>query len=120
MVCTQCGSENVILKKDYKSGKFYYKCNSCESTIGCWPGTKKPYGVFANKNMRQLRRDCHALMDYFDDEKDRPRWKTSRHRRSLYRRLANAMQMDEHDCHFAMMNEIQLEQAKMIMENWKV
>lgn len=116
MTCNICGSENIILCRDKNNGKYYYLCKNCKSTRGCKGDTKVPYGIFADKKMRKLRRECHALMDKFENEK--PRWKTQTHRRSLYRRLANAMQIDEYSCHFGMMSELQLEQAKMIMENW--
>lgn len=115
MICNICGSEDISLKL-CKTGN-YYKCNNCGATKGCVKDTTTPYGIFANVKMRQLRRDCHKLMDSF--ENGNPRWKTSRHRRSLYRRLANSMQLDEDCVHFGMLSELQLEQAKMIMEAWK-
>lgn len=117
MTCNICGGSNIRLFKDDSNDRYYYKCMDCKATKGCVDGTTKPYGIFANKNMRNLRRECHKLMDSFDN--GNPRWKTQKHRRSLYRRLANAMQLEEDTVHFAKLSEIQLEQAKMIMEAWK-
>lgn len=114
MTCNVCESDNIEL---VKKGKYWkYICKNCGAVCGCKGLTSEPFGIFYNERMKQLRQDCHDLMDKFED--GNPRWKTARHRRSLYRRLANSMQMDEELCHFSKMNEIQLEQAKMIMENW--
>lgn len=117
MICNICGSNNIKLKRDNVNNKYYYKCLDCGATRGCRESTPEPYGIFADKEMRRLRRQCHDLMDKFGNEK--PRWKTQTHRRSLYRRLANAMQLEEDSVHFAKMSKLQLEQAKMIMEAWE-
>ena len=114
MKCNIYGSENISFHKD-PHGNFY-RCENCKSTCSCYKNSTKPRGIFADPCMRQLRDECHKLLDYFDNGK--PRWKTSKHRRSLYRRLSNAMQMDDEYCHFSFMTKVQLEQAKMILENW--
>ena len=89
--------ERKILIRNAEDGQVYLNSNLCVKGI--------PH------------RFNEDLMDKFSDEK--PRWKTQTHRRSLYRRLANAMQLEEDSVHFAKMSKLQLEQAKMIMEAWE-
>lgn len=80
--------------------KIFWKCISCDAHVGCHPGTDKPLGRLAKKELRQLRMKAHSS---FDLVRDRLRLS----RRGTYKWLADKMDIPEDECHMGMFNEVQ-------------
>jgi hypothetical protein len=43
--------------------RVFYRCNPCDAYVGCHPGTDKPLGSLANRNLRNQRQQAHAVFD---------------------------------------------------------
>lgn len=117
LVCNICGSSDISLLNTRYG--YMYKCNSCGATVGCHSNSKshKPKGIFADKEMRELRISRHKL---FDNDKDGfPRWFGVADRNSLYEKLAREMGIGRGACHFAKMDKPTLRKAISVMEEWK-
>lgn len=108
--CPYCDSEVIftsnseIYGKEYGNGKCY-KCTKCNSYVGVHSGTKIPLGRIANKELRELKKECHALFD--------PLWKSGRiTRNDGYKSLAKALNIPHKDCHFGWFDKEMLLKAK--------
>lgn len=112
--CNICGSDKVefvsnevIYGKVYGNGKAFM-CMDCESFVGCH-NNGKPYGILANKEMREIRKECHAIFDEI--------WKSGEMTRSeAYSLLSRKMGISKEKCHFGMFNLFTLRRAKNILE----
>ena len=40
-----------------------YLCRDCNAYVGCHQNTNNPLGTMANKELRELRTECHKLFD---------------------------------------------------------
>lgn len=117
-VCPYCGapvvfsSNAVIYGRQYGNG-MCYKCTRCDAYVGVHSGTRIPLGRLANRELRKLKKECHALFD--------PVWQGGRLKRSLaYKRLAKLLGIPVRECHFGWFDKELLCLAKEIMsqENW--
>lgn len=98
-----------------------WKCDVCGGHVGCHPGTQKPLGTPATKELRDARSKLHEQM--FD-----PLWKTAveaggytettcqqrkrirqRARHRVYAYLADRLGLTRDECHIGMFN---LEQCR--------
>ena len=84
--CPYCGkkaewtSNDVVYGRKYGKSWMCYYCWECDAYVGCHQNTKLPLGTMANKELRTLRMECHALFD--------PLWKSGQmKRRDAYRYL---------------------------------
>lgn len=76
-----------------------WACLPCEAWVGCHPGTTKPLGRLADRELRRAKVEAHRAFD--------PLWRagldvgaTQREARTTaYRWLANALGLIEDDCH---------------------
>ncbi|MCK5662505.1 MAG: hypothetical protein KAI17_03415 [Thiotrichaceae bacterium] len=115
--CPYCGtlSElctiNVFYGRPIKKG-YLYVCRDypeCNSYVGCHPGTIRPLGSMANKELRTYRSELHALFD--------PQWKNAipkqKVRSELYHWLAGELSLPVEKCHMAYFN---LEEAKQALQ----
>lgn len=98
VICSYCSSEviytsnAVIYGKEYGNGRVY-KCTGCDAYVGVHTGTDIPLGRLANKELRQLKKQCHALFD--------PTWKAKKiKRRQAYSILAMRIGIPVNECHF--------------------
>ena len=115
-VCPFCGhqvikiSNAAIYGRQYGSG-LCYKCTHCDAYVGCHPDGK-PMGTLANKQTRELRKQCHNSFDGL--------WKIVKlDRNYCYGELAKLMGIEREQCHFAMMNIPQLVKALDVIPKLK-
>lgn len=114
--CPYCNSKVIytsnaeIYGKEYGNGRCY-KCTSCDAYVGVHDGTDIPLGLLANKELRELKKQCHTLFD--------PVWKQNKSikRKQAYQQLANALEIPIKECHFGWFNKDLLSQAKLILTN---
>lgn len=103
--CPYCGqAAKLIDSKDYySSGKSYglmYICRPCDATVGVHPGTNKPKGTLANKELRGLRMQCHKAFDGMKKAR-------GMRRGTAYKYLSVLMDIDQKDCHVGMFRELE-------------
>lgn len=116
-VCNLCKgrvvycSNSKIYGREYGSGRCYL-CTKC----GAYVGTHKPrprdaMGILANHEMRELKKECHALFD--------PLWKgkpkASKKRNDLYFWLSKKLGISWIDCHFGYFGTDTLKCAKQFL-----
>lgn len=79
---------------------------SCDTYVGCHPGTDKPLGTMAGALLRGLRKTAHRELDHF--------WKSGQISRSeAYRLLAEQLDLSPEEAHIGMLNE---EQCRSVVE----
>ena len=105
-VCVYCGC-NVIFTRKYRNG-MCYKCCNCNARVGVHNGTHIPLGRLANKELSELRQECH---DKFDKC-----WETKKERNEAYIWLANRLNIPLKNCHFAWFGKQMLIRAMHIIE----
>ena len=82
MKCNYCGKEaewvenKEIYGKNYGKSYMVWLCRDCDAYVGCHNNTKEPLGILANKELRELRKQAHALFD--------PIWKEKGSRAKAY------------------------------------
>lgn len=84
-------SNSKIYGKEYGNGKCY-KCIKCGAYVGVHNNTDIALGILANKEMRQLKIQCH---NYFDKL-----WRNKKERNELYYKLSKLMNISKEHCHF--------------------
>lgn len=119
--CNICGGEVVytsnasIYGRKYGSG-YCYLCMQCGAYVGThkpWP--KRALGILANKEMRDLKMQCHEIFDSFWRGKP----KAGKKRHDLYCWLAKEMNIPVEECHFGYFDQQQLEKALELLESVK-
>lgn len=95
-------SESVY-RKDY--GPLYI-CRPCEAWVGCHPGTDKPLGRLADKDLRIWKRNAHAAFD--------PIWREGKcTRKNAYLWLSGQLGISVNECHIGMFDT---ETCKRVVE----
>ena len=84
MNCPYCNkkAEYIDSKHYYSNSKSYgmmYLCRPCDAYVGTHKNSGKPLGTMANKELRELRKKCHAMFD--------PIWKSGMTRKEAYKLL---------------------------------
>lgn len=110
--CPYCGShaelkDAIVIYRKLGFGQVYICGNypACDSYVGVHEGTDKPKGSLANKTLRDLRKQAHAIID--------PMWKEENLQRKLvYQAAAQALKVREF--HIGDMRE---EDAKAFIAN---
>lgn len=113
--CPYCNSKVIytsnaeIYGREYGNGRCY-KCVSCDAYVGVHDGTDIPLGRLANKELRDLKKQCHALFD--------PVWKQEKNikRTQLYEKLARKLCIPTSECHFGWFDEEMLTKALTILQ----
>lgn len=112
--CLYCGraviytSNAAIYGREYGNGRVY-KCTGCDAYVGVHDGTDIPLGRLANRELREMKKACHALFD--------PVWKSRQLKRGdAYRRLAAALGIPHTECHFGWFGQDMLLHAQAIMK----
>lgn len=112
-ICPYCGSPVIFTSNAVIYGKQYgggmcYKCVNCDSYVGVHKGTNVPLGILANKELRELKKECHALFD--------PLWKSNKMtRKEAYGYLANLLSISIDECHFGWFSKEMLQKAKNVL-----
>ncbi len=113
-VCPYCNSPVIFTSNAAIYGKQYgngmcYKCVNCDSYVGVHTGTNVPLGILANKELRKLKKECHALFD--------PIWQNNKNikRTDAYKMLAKLLDIPISECHFGWFDKEMLCKAKEIL-----
>ncbi len=111
--CPFCGgkvqytSNAEIYGKEYGNGKCYL-CKKCGAYTGVHNNTNIALGVLANKEMRNLKIQCHNIFDKL--------WKNSKERNELYYKLSKIMKIKKEHCHFGHFDKEELKQALELLK----
>jgi hypothetical protein len=112
--CPYCSSKVIytnnkeVYGRKFGNGKCY-KCTNCDSYVGVHNGTNIPLGRLANRELRKLKKDAHALFD--------PQWKNGNKKREhAYRDLAKKLGIPTKECHFGWFDKPMLEKAISILQ----
>ena len=115
VICPYCNQEAKQVKGSeiYTNLKHlhhltFWQCEPCKAYVGCHKHTGEPLGTLAKKDLRTKRQDTHLLFD--------PLWKRDglkyfKNRGRAYRWLANAMGIPKDQCHIALFDLEQCEEA---------
>ena len=100
--CPYCGCEEIMLtsndflygEKIWKAGNCnVYACPMCKASVGTHRDGKTPLGRLADKELKSLKVQAHALPG--------PLWKTGvRSRNQAYKWLAKKLGIPVKNCHF--------------------
>ena len=88
---------------------WYCDCVAGGVYVGCHKGTSEPLGTMATAGLRELRKRAHAAFD--------PLWRdenSTMSRSQAYSWLASRMGIPVDECHIAMFNEEQCEEAERV------
>ncbi len=111
--CPFCGgdiryvSNAEIYGKEYGNGKCYL-CKKCDAYTGTHNDTNIALGIIANKEMRELKKQCHGIFDNL--------WHNRKERNELYYKLSKLMNIDRRHCHFGHFDTEELEKALQILK----
>lgn len=71
VICPYCNQpaewvENKeIYGRNYGKSYMMYYCRPCDAYVGCHNNTRNPLGTLANKELRELRKQAHRVIDPF-------------------------------------------------------
>lgn len=115
--CPYCKAEEIIhTTNDYLYGRKYYKggncncyvCIVCKASVGTHPDGITPLGRLADKELKTLKKEAHALFD--------PLWKSGeRSRNQAYKWLAKKLGISVRECHFGHFDKTMLQKAIEIL-----
>ncbi|QWL60679.1 hypothetical protein HQ400_21660 (plasmid) [Aeromonas jandaei] len=112
-ICPYCGERSVFTSsREVYSGRdfgpiYLCKCLPGWAYVGCHPGTVKPLGRLADKELRFWKKQAHAAFD--------PLWKGKHMKRGqAYGWLAEQLGIDKSDCHIGMFDVKTCERVKFI------
>lgn len=109
MRCPYCKNEalwcdnSVVYGKRYGKSYMCWFCKNCDAYVGCHNNTQRPLGTMANKELRKVRIETHAVFDKL--------WKS----KSLSRKMAYIRISDILGYRFHIGNS-DIEQCKKIVE----
>lgn len=99
VICNYCNKEAKFVDSKILYGHSYgmiYYCRACDAYVGIHKNSRtfKPLGFLANRELRELRKKCHALFDPF--------WKSGRMtRKQAYSILAEKLGIEVKKTHIA-------------------
>lgn len=125
VVCDYCRAPATFLASSaplYR-GKDYgpaWACMGCQAWVGCHPGTERPLGRLADKELREWKRKAHAAFDPLWERKlatrraERgPAYPKAAARGSGYKWLAEQLRITREQCHIGMFD---VETCKRVVE----
>ena len=96
--CPYCGKTAELVDSIEIYGRSYgmvYLCRECDAYVGCHPGTDKPLGRLANRELRMWKMRAHSAFDLL--------WKCRHMRRQqAYAWLAEKLDIPTEQCHIGM------------------
>lgn len=116
-ICPYCGEDVILTTNDYLYGKKYskqgnsnvYVCVLCRASVGTHPDGVTPLGRLADKELKVLKVQAHALFD--------PIWKSGmRMRKEAYSDLAKRLDIPTRECHFGWFDKEMLLKVITILE----
>jgi hypothetical protein len=111
--CGLCGNPaklvtgaDVYPRMELIADKHFWKCDPCQSWVGCHPGTTNPLGLLANAEHRIAKSVAHVAFD--------PLWKSRcMTRDEAYNWLAKAMGIHRRHAHIGWFT---LEECRRVVE----
>jgi len=103
VICHYCNGKAELVtgdiiyphRTDLHSKKFWL-CKPCDAYVGTY-GDNRPFGILANKELRQKKRAAHKTFD--------PLWKSGHMTRSeAYEWLSKKLGVEKEHCHIGMFN----------------
>jgi len=89
----------------------FWMCYLCECFVSCHPGTEKPLGSIASKELKQARLYIHTILD--------PIWQSGIMKRGqLYAKISRKLGYTYHTANIRNMKEIK--QVKEILDTIKI
>lgn len=123
--CPYCGAPVVLSGNEKIYGRPYgngmaYICTrideGCDAYVSVHTGTDTPMGRMANKELRELKKQCHRLFD--------PIWQSGKMPRDkLYGKFASALRIPKSECHIGFFDNEMAEKALEILRQdrwWKL
>lgn len=115
-ICPVCGGKveytttKNVYGRVYGSGYCYHctQCGAATTTHKSRP--EEAVGILADQKTKNMRTRCHNLFDKL--------WRDGNQRREKYKELAQALGIDEEDCHFGYMDYATLVKAQVILKKW--
>ncbi len=107
IICPYCHDPAVwcenkeIYGRNYGKSYMCWFCKKCRAYVGCHNNTEKPLGTMANKQLRQLRMQCHKEFDKLWKGRGR------RERGRAYEWIRYKMNLTEEEAHIGMFDEAQ-------------
>ena len=108
-ICPYCNeiADYIDSCEYYSNGRSYgmmYICWPCDATVGVHEGTDNPKGTLAKKELRELRKQVHALFD--------PMWRDGEMKRGkAYRLLSEEMGIPIEQAHIGEFREADCRKA---------
>lgn len=109
VTCPYCEKEAVFTTSEEFYGRDYgtnlYVCRPCDARIGTHGRSDKPLGTLATLELRELRKQAHAVFD--------PLWKKNgkeklgMRRTEAYQWLQQVMNLSKKEAHIGKFNEAQ-------------
>lgn len=104
VICNYCGNEAKLVSSKSFYGRSYgthlYVCWECDARVGTHRNSLVPLGTLANRELRQLRKECHQHFDVL--------WKSRKMSRSqAYHWLRKKMNLSREEAHIGMFNKSQ-------------
>ena len=69
-ICPSCSNEGRLVSGDQiyphrpdLAHKKFYLCSDCDTFVGCHPGSIRPLGSMADKELRRIRSQTHDMFD---------------------------------------------------------
>jgi len=121
--CNICSGKVVYISnakiygKQFGSG-YCYLCTDCKAYVGTHePRPHEAYGILADEEMRELKKQCHSIFDPFWSNEEKSRYRRNK-RHKLYKKLAQDMEIPEEECHFGYFDKDKLKKAMVIIRKW--
>lgn len=111
--CNLCGGEVLLVftGKEHSKSYYIYKCKRCGASVGTCPNEPdKALGLLAKDDIKQKRAEAHNWFDKL--------WRRKTEREELYAKLAQELNINLEECHFAYMDEQTLDKALVIIKKW--
>lgn len=111
--CPYCNKESEYVDSSIIYGKSYwmiYLCTWCSAYVWVHKWTDNPKWTLANAELRELRKECHALFDPIWQS-----WKQKRH--NAYNWLSQKLWIPFKETHIWMFDENKCKKALEILKN---
>lgn len=115
--CPYCFNYTEIVDSEIvyqQSHGLIYYCKDCQAWVGMHNGTDQALGTLAKKNLRDKRRQAHALFDPLWEKKVALGFSKTQARKKAYQWVTNILMINPVEAHIAYFNEEQCD--KLIAE----